>query len=925
MSEKQEDCTSISPLVKVSTDSISSDLLTTESHLSNQTAESTLVSLKRNNPDNINELYSTSENLPVAFPVKRQKLMPETACVQTSSDCLADLILSSSKRTSMSCSNSSNLPLCERNIRLENDSNSTVRMNFENKNSRILDENQAEKEDTKDSASVNENGKGVTSCVNSNTFVDNVNNNENDSRKLENVLISNTIPELPPTTLSSAISTLDSQLSQHSPSSSTLHYIARLPDGCPRQAVEGLEDVSATPPHYPHHPTPLHQASYSGDEDDDNYLDSSEDEDGAGEGAGNIDEEESCGEDDGSVVSTVGSTCSLRSVASEALAAICRNEQGQAINQDGSLLYSSAPSPQPLPAFSASLFSHVPPAIRFCQHNEVCRPLPECVGKLLKWRHTPITPLIIRKTVANSGYKMTKRTILWSGTWGKHMKSTCYKSVKSYQKVNHFPGTFQIGRKDKLWNNFLRLQSKFGKEEFGFMPKTFVLPAELSALKTAFDKEGVKKKWIVKPPASARGTGIQVVDKWSQLDTDSQLVVQRYVSRPYLINNTKFDLRIYVAVTSFHPLRIYLYNDGLVRFASVEYRNESTSLSDRFMHLTNYSVNKSSSSYTTNAEAGECQGHRWTLWTLWAYLKPLGVDTGALWSRVADMVIKTIMSGEHDIIIRAKKNLRSKYSSYELFGFDVLLDEKLRPWLLEVNISPSLHSACSLDYKVKGPLMSSLLTMASFHVPDHRSLTSQMQHEVLSEYGLSERVSRLTLDHRLYTRLLTDVDQRKHAAVNAMPRSQYLTAALESLTPDDVRHLVLGEDELNRAGSFTCIFPTSETHHYFGFFDKPRYYNRLWDAWETAYGSCRQKGIDRLEELCSAKYHLIVPPKFKMPKVTLTILYILLSRENSIALTPSTSSNGTCLETATTTITSVLDQALTTTAIVNTTSNGNAV
>lgn len=45
---------------------------------------------------------------------------------------------------------------------------------------------------------------------------------------------------------------------------------------------------------------------------------------------------------------------------------------------------------------------------------------------------------------------------------------------------------------------------------FGFMPKTFVLPAELKAFKTAFDKEGVKKKWIVKPPASARGTGIQV-------------------------------------------------------------------------------------------------------------------------------------------------------------------------------------------------------------------------------------------------------------------------------------------------------------------------------------------------------------------------------------------------------------------------------
>ena len=68
-----------------------------------------------------------------------------------------------------------------------------------------------------------------------------------------------------------------------------------------------------------------------------------------------------------------------------------------------------------------------------------------------------------------------------------------------------------------------------------------------------------------------------------------------------------------------------------------------------------------------------------------------------------------------------------RYSCFELFGFDVLLDERLRPWLLEVNISPSLHSACSLDYMVKGPLISHLLTMASFHVPDHRSLQPYKQ------------------------------------------------------------------------------------------------------------------------------------------------------------------------------------------------------
>ena len=45
------------------------------------------------------------------------------------------------------------------------------------------------------------------------------------------------------------------------------------------------------------------------------------------------------------------------------------------------------------------------------------------------------------------------------------MKAECFKAVRDFQKVNHFPGTFQIGRKDKLWKNISALQLKFGKNE----------------------------------------------------------------------------------------------------------------------------------------------------------------------------------------------------------------------------------------------------------------------------------------------------------------------------------------------------------------------------------------------------------------------------------------------------------------------------
>ncbi|KAG7170272.1 Tubulin polyglutamylase TTLL4-like [Homarus americanus] len=602
----------------------------------------------------------------------------------------------------------------------------------------------------------------------------------------------------------------------------TLEYVTQLPEGC----SGGVANSSVLDP-----PT-LNGACEPNEEleDDDNYLDSSDDDEEDELTLTNNEDEESCGE--------------------------------------GSLLYTETPAPSPLPSLSPSLFSHVPPSINFCQYNEKTVEFPLVIGRLLKWRFTNITPLIVRKTIANSGFRITKKTLQWCGTWGKHMKSPCFKAVREFQKINHFPGTFQVGRKDKLWKNFLRLQTKFGKDEFGFIPKTFVLPGDLKALKAAFDKEGVKKKWIVKPPASARGTGIQVVHKWSQVPHDSPVVVQRYISRPYLINDTKFDIRIYVLVTSFHPLRIYLYQDGLVRFASVQYNNASTSLNDRYMHLTNYSVNKSSSSYTHNADAGQCQGHKWTIKSLWGYLKAKDVDTSALWSRIADLVIKTIISGEHDIVVRSRKNVRSRYSCHELFGFDVIIDERLRPWLLEVNISPSLHSASPLDHSVKGPLIADLLNMVAFHIPD--KLSQQQQMNLLGEYNLGDKVTGLCLDRRLYTRLLTAEEQVKHIQVNALPRSQYLVFAIENLSSDDVRHLLASEDELHRAGKFMRIFPTVETYSYFGFMDKPRYYNRLMDAWENAYGSCREKAIERLENLCVDKFHLRVPPAFKMPKVTVS-------------------------------------------------------
>lgn len=77
------------------------------------------------------------------------------------------------------------------------------------------------------------------------------------------------------------------------------------------------------------------------------------------------------------------------------------------------------------------------------------------------------------------------------------------------------------------------------------------------------------------------------------------------------------------------------------------------------------------------------------------------MDVEAVKASIKDIVIKTLLSVENILLDMAKGNVSNRYTCYELFGFDVLLDANLKPWLLEVNISPSLHSTSSLDLSVK--------------------------------------------------------------------------------------------------------------------------------------------------------------------------------------------------------------------------------
>ena len=163
--------------------------------------------------------------------------------------------------------------------------------------------------------------------------------------------------------------------------------------------------------------------------------------------------------------------------------------------------------------------------------------------------------------------------------------------MKQYQKINHFPGMYSISRKNYLAYNLNKLKKIF-PDDYNFFPKTWVVPSDLGDLKSFL--QGKKKPFlIVKPEASCQGKGIFLTKRYEDIDCASKHVVQEYISKPFLIDNLKFDLRIYVLLTGCSPLRIFVHNEGLTRFATEKYLKPSHSnIHNTCMHLTNYAVNK---------------------------------------------------------------------------------------------------------------------------------------------------------------------------------------------------------------------------------------------------------------------------------------------------------------------------------------------
>ena len=181
-----------------------------------------------------------------------------------------------------------------------------------------------------------------------------------------------------------------------------------------------------------------------------------------------------------------------------------------------------------------------------------------------------------------------------------------------YQKINHFPGMYSLARKNHLGKHLMRMRRAF-PDQYKFFPQTYLLPAEYNEFRAQCLK--TTSTYIVKPEAGCQGRGIFLTRTCDNVQPGEHYVIQKYLTKPFLMEGLKFDMRVYILLAGCDPLRIYIYNDGLARFATEQYIQPSgKNLDNMCMHLTNYAINKGNSKFVFNtSEENDGEGHKRSL------------------------------------------------------------------------------------------------------------------------------------------------------------------------------------------------------------------------------------------------------------------------------------------------------------------------
>ncbi|CAG7732955.1 unnamed protein product [Allacma fusca] len=214
--------------------------------------------------------------------------------------------------------------------------------------------------------------------------------------------------------------------------------------------------------------------------------------------------------------------------------------------------------------------------------------------------------------------------------------------------------------------------------------------------------DGTNNVWICKPGDKSRGMGIVLMSHLDKIlnsfnpavanrRRDSNWVVQKYIERPLLIYNTKFDIRQWFLVTDWNPLTVWFYKESYLRFCSRPFTIDDYHES---IHLTNNAVQVRYQNQYTRDKALPNE-NMWDNYTFQAYLKSIGKLE--IWDR---MVYPAMKQGVLCVLLASQENIPIRKNCFELYGADFMLSEDFIPWLIEINSCPCMSPTTTVTARM---------------------------------------------------------------------------------------------------------------------------------------------------------------------------------------------------------------------------------
>mmetsp|Transcript_76270 Transcript_76270/g.220266 ORF Transcript_76270/g.220266 Transcript_76270/m.220266 type:complete len:445 (-) Transcript_76270:57-1391(-) len=353
-----------------------------------------------------------------------------------------------------------------------------------------------------------------------------------------------------------------------------------------------------------------------------------------------------------------------------------------------------------------------------------------CAEAPLRWRGFPYRVTnprfkrsiyggsVVRDAFAALGYEGPEEGEEWDILWThkpqkRFLDDLVLPPRPGRRVVNHCDYYAAAGNKCRFTRHMRGLAAELAQGPFRDLP-SFELdkPAELAAWRKLVE-QNPDQHWLLKPCFAGNSNGI-VIKKGQALIEEQRTfgkgtIAQEYLEQPFMgFGARKFHLRLYVVVTRWAPFAAFFYDGGLIFRSRHEHADDGTrdQARDAF------------SGISKSVEALPLEA-------LWAVL-----DAGAAASserpsaktraRIAEL-LRVVLSTRAEASFGVFHKLAAKrpYSCFDIFGADVLLDEELRPALMEINIGPNMwvddrgaqHKALLLAEKQ--PLMEQVLRWAA--------------------------------------------------------------------------------------------------------------------------------------------------------------------------------------------------------------------